>query len=181
MKLRRISICAIYVFAVIVLFHSILSDNWYGFGVDSYGKVYIGDEDCINVLENDEVVHSITIPPHRSYYFTVQTDDTILICTENYLFVVDYLGNTLSSKYDSGASEYTKLMHLREIETANGDRYICRSFLGRRFVEDENGIVIYEVPFIEYFSSIVYALPFVLLATIVFLSEWDKIGKTQNK
>lgn len=180
MKLKRILTLAVYVFMILILFSFTTSDSWHGFGVDSFERVYIGEKDCINVLENNEIVHTIAVPPHRAYYFTVQSDDTILIATEARVYVVDYYGNELSCKYEENDATYIKLQFLEEVNTENGSRYLCRTFLGRRSIENENGEVIYEVPFVSYLASIVTALPFALIATVIFLSEWDKIGRKQN-
>ncbi len=180
-RFKKVVFVGLYIYMVYFTFNMTLSVDWYGFGVDSSDRVYIGEDEFINVLEEGQVVHTIPVPPHRSYYFTVQADDTILIVTTSYVYVVDYSGNTLSQKDDEGASTFIKLMHLQEIETANGDHYRCRSFLGRRFIEDENGEVVFKVPFIEYCADIVNALPFVLIGTVIFLSEWEKRKKENNK
>jgi len=113
--------------------------QWYGFGVDSIGRVYIGKPMQIDVYQDGVFLSSIEIPKSRTYYFTVQEDDTILLSTSVDAYIFDFSGRELSCKPDKRCSIYNRLQWLREVETGNGEHFYFRESFGRRIIEDEEG------------------------------------------
>ena len=73
--------------------------DWYGFGVDSEGNIYIGQKSEICVYEESVCIRTIDIPQYRSYYFTIDHDE-ILLASPSHVYTFDLNGQMLSKESD---------------------------------------------------------------------------------
>lgn len=171
----------------LIWFWGWMNADWCGFGVDSAGNVYIGatytfKEDAkINVYSAGELTHSIDVPPSRSYYFTVQSDDTILIAANGYAYVLDLTGAELSRKSDSSTTVYNELQWKQEVETKNGEIYHCRNIAGWRSIVAENGEVVWKMPLSEYFPRLLNVFSVSLIFFLITLVNINDLSKKKRR
>ena len=167
---------------VVWLFSSFLYMNgdWHGFGVDSSGSVYIGTDNyvgkeaVINVYRNGEYVRSVPVPPNRTYSFTVQDDDTILVSISGNVYVLDLSGAVISHQADSRNSLLIDLERNKEVINANGEHFFYRSILGYRTILSEDGDVLWRMPLGDYLSHLAASLfmsAFILFTSVATASE----------
>ena len=173
---KAILLC-VYIMVMVTGIFIALRSDWYGFGVDSEGRVYIGRKTTIVVLDKGQTACEIEVPPHRAYYFTVLPDDTVQVATNSYVFLLDASGNVLSEEKEIESVTLRRLQRLTEMETADGQKYTCRSVLGRRCIERSDGEVVYEEPLGKYLQRIAFAVCQVIWWSIFFLFAWGHIQK----
>ena len=173
-KHRRLFIVVRTVFLTMICYLIFLSSNWHGFGVDSSGRLYLGNKEYISILENSQEIQKIPLPLYRTYYFTVQADDTIIVATESCVYIIDSCGNVLSSRYEEGDTTYSQLQHQKLVLGADGEQYLLQKYLGRKIIKDKSGTVIYKEPLNEYVGNLVFSLPFLLIVLILAFSDWQQ-------
>lgn len=177
MKTKSWLIIILCIIFIIVFLSITVFGDWYGFGVDSAGCVYIGSHSQIDVYANNILIDSIEVPPNRTFYFTVQNDDTILLSTSLDIFVIDLHGNILSCEPDDRNITYNKLQWKREVETKSGERFYCRNFLGWRTIESDSGEVVYQTPFANYWVRIICCIVVIALIAIAVIRTWKQCTK----
>lgn len=144
--------------------------EWYGFGVDSDGQVYIGRPTQIEVYQDGEYVSSIEIPKNRIYYFTVQEDDTILLSTSLNAYILDLSGRELSCKPDDMCSVFNKLQWQKEVKTRSGEIFRYQDSLGCKTIENENGEIIFQS--YDYWEIAISVLFLGAIIAIGFVKIW---------
>lgn len=176
-KIKKCALIVLCPILIVLWLHLCISDRWYGFGIDSNGKLYVGEEKQIAIYSNGQLEKLIPIPQNRSYFFTVQGDDTILLATATYAFVLDLNGNLLNSEPDPNGSLYFDLQSIQEVKASNGNRYYHRKLLGRRIIERNDGEIIYKTPLSDYFASIANSVPIAAVFVISILYTRENIRK----
>ena len=148
-----------------------------GFAIDSSGNLYLGKDSKIEVYEDSILIR--TIPArYRSYAFTIQKDDTILIGTSSVAYVLNLSGDELSKREEMGTETFNKLQrNKKHFQSANGDRYTMQSPFGRTMIVRDGDEVVYKMPVWEYavklmlffsFGSLIIFIP--LLAV-----KWGRV------
>ena len=164
----RILLCVI-IFVSLVAYMFICAPNqeWHGFGIDSQEKVYIGKQNEINVYYCGEQIGTIPILPFRTYYFTVQQNDTILLSSSLNVYVFDLEGNQLSCEPDVHNRVYDELRHLKVAETGNNIYNLQTDILGNYTVTGTNGTVLFSES--ESLRFIDLLIPHILLLSTIAL------------
>lgn len=169
-------------FTLLVLFLGLLTffavgagnSVWYGWGVDTHGRGYVGKATEILVYQNGEHVNSIDVPKCRTYYFTVNEDDNIILSTSLTVYVMDLEGELISSKADEGCSVYNKLQWLPDNVKKNGEIFRLRKTWGRRVIEADGGEIIYSSSVsdvVVFMVATVVILALFLLGAVVFIRK----------
>lgn len=174
---KKAMLLCVYIIVMAAGVFMALRSDWYGFGVDSEGRVYIGKKTTIVALEMGQPAYEIEVPPHRAYYFTVLPDDTVQVATNSYVFLLDANGTVLSEEKEIESVTLRRLQWLTETENADGQKYTCRSVLGRRSIGRSDGKVVYEEPLGKYLQRIALAVCQVIWWSIFFLFAWGHIHK----
>ena len=76
-----------------------VSLSMHGISVDHSGRLYVGEDHRIVVVDGGEIAGTITPPTAEAYLFTVQADDTILLSTSSKAYWMDLSGGIL---FDAG-------------------------------------------------------------------------------
>lgn len=124
--------------------------NWNGFGIDSEERVYIGNNSKIDVYQNGGYIGSISLPPYRTYSFTIQGNDTILLSNSLDVYNYDLSGAELSSRPDDQCTLYNQFKQKSSHVSIKGVRYMRKNFLLRYSVIKEDGTIVYQMPLFDY-------------------------------
>ena len=153
--------------------------TWHGFGVDSNGRIYTGQTGKITVHMNQQPVDTISIPKYRTYYFTVQEEDTVLIADATEVDIYDLSGNLLDSYKDPGPSKYNELQWTKTIHTSSGDTYRLRSFLGFHTVIKNSETIVYRTSTSDYllFLLAIFSFIAVMGTCLIMLAYTNTFGK----
>ena len=132
----------IILFFLIVFFSNLATPFIPGFAADSKGRLYIGENARIAIYLDGQLVDSIE-PRSRTYTFTVDTDDHILVAYPSSFDLMDAQGNVLSSTEDAHSTMYSQLQSTsRTFSSINGDRYKKVGALGwTRIVKNDSEVV----------------------------------------
>ena len=170
-----------------LLLYSILcifpKTTWHGFGVDSNGRIYTGQAGKITVHLNQKTIDTIPIPDYRTYFFTVQEDDTVLIADATEVDIYDLSGNLLDSYKYPGPSKYNELQWTKTIHTSSGDTYRLRSFLGFHTIMKNSETIVYRTSTSDYLLFLLAILSFlVILGTVATMLVYSSstAQKTNN-
>ena len=156
--------------------------TWHGFGVDSKGRIYTGQSGKIILHMNQEPVAEIVIPKYRTYYFTVQTDDTILIADASNVNIYDISGNLLDRYPDPGPSKFNELQWLRTVHTPSGDTYKSRNIFGYHSIIKNNETTVYCTSSDDYLLSLLAILALVFLfATIIIMLVYTNVSRKNTR
>lgn len=158
-----------------------VSTSWNNFAIDSNERLYIGKRNSIEVYEDGKLVKTINPLSSRTYAFTIQNDDTLLLSTSTVEYVLDLDGNIISSKEDNGTNTYNKIKNNREFITENGKSYKLENHLGRYSLVCD-GVVVYQMPDFDYVVKLLYNLSYFAFCACVIVIIWkSKKDKTKEK
>ena len=166
-----------------LLLYSILcifpKTTWHGFGVDSNGRIYTGQAGKITVHLNQKTIDTIPIPDYRTYYFTVQEEDTVLIADATEVDIYDLSGNLLDSYKDPGPSKYNELQWTKTIHTSSGDTYRLRSFLGFHTIMKNGETIVYRTSTSDYllFLLAIFSFMAAMGTCLIMLAYTKTFGK----
>lgn len=131
--------------------------DYSGFGMDSSGILYVGETEKIETYCGGEKIGTYFYPNSRSYAFTVQADDTILLSTGTKVYQLDLSASTLAQWDDEGTRTFNQLRSTRKDFTApSGERYSVRWNFGRTSIYSENGTCIYKMPLLDYLMKLYF-------------------------
>ena len=160
------------IYSIIVVFPN---NQWHGFGVDSSQIVYIGKPDRIDRFENCVACDPIPLPHYRTYYFTVQENDTILVSNATRIDLYSLSGTQIDTFPDKNSSTYNELQWTKKFQAPDGDTYRVKSLLGFRIILRNNKEIVYQTPMGEYmlyilgiFSILIIALSVVFMLTSLY-------------
>lgn len=125
------------------------------FAVDASGKLYVGKKYSIEVYENGDLIKTINPLSSRTYAFTIQNDNTILLSTSSIEYLLDLKGNIISSKEDVGSSTYNKIKKNNSFVSTSGKTYELKSCFGKYSIVCDN-IIVYEMPKFDYIIKLLY-------------------------
>lgn len=151
--------CFFVVFAPIM---KIATSNSCGFGADSNGNVYIGRFHQIEVYRNKQCVNIINLPEFRSWFFTVSSDDTILVSNYENQYIYDLTGKLLMESPDNRGKIFHYLKDLRECTNAQSQTYTMTRFMGWVSIADSQGEIVYTSPFLDILHSFAFGTVFLL-------------------
>lgn len=148
------------------------------FAVDSLDRLYIGFDDVITVHEGEERIRSIDTSAFRSYYFTIQEDDTILLADSTKGYTMDLDGNVLDSWDDLSAEVYNNLkVNRKAFTSSNGDTYELRwASLWPRIVRNGETVV-YQTDSLVAAANLVKAVAWGLVWIFAMWELWDAVNK----
>ena len=161
------AVCAfgILLFFICIPLHifGVVSVSFHGFGVDSSGRMYIGEDGKIVVFENGQAVDTIDKYTDRGYVFTITEEDTLLLSTASFVYEMDISGSDIIEKYaDEGTKTYNALNRNKyEFITKDGQHYSAKNILG--FLTIYKGeTLVYHMPLFAYFVMILTVISFPL-------------------
>lgn len=122
-----------------------------GFAVDRNNRLYIGNAREISIFENGTKVQSIDPHTSRSYIFTINAEDRVLLSTSRTVYIMDLDGNILYSEPDRGADTYNQLSYKKRIFTSSaGDTYKLRNILGYLLIVKNGSQVVWSMGALSY-------------------------------
>ena len=157
-----------------------VSTSYNNFAIDSYDRIYIGKRNAIEVYEDGELVKTINPFSSRTYAFTIQNNDTLLLSTSTVEYVLDLDGNIISSREDNGTNTYNKIKNNKEFITENGKSYKLENHLGRYSIIC-NDIVVYQMPDFDYAVKMLYNSSYLVFCTCVIVIVYKKRCKGKKK
>lgn len=152
-----------------------------GFGIDSSGVLYVGKNLKIEKYLDGKVFATINPKTSRGYVFTIQKDDTILLSNGSTAYTLDLSGNVINKQEDTGTKIYNELRKGKNaFTTSEGKTYVINSRIGRTIVTSEEGIVVYEMPLLDYIVKLTFF--FMMLSIFIFVPiivyKWKKYKNT---
>lgn len=147
-----------------------VSPQFHGFGVDSEGRLYVGLGRSIAVYENGDKIYEIRRNyTRRGYVFTVQPDDTLIICSGNSVCTVDLKGNEIIEPWEEDAWTADRIKTGKYyFRSSDGRNYTARRPLGRLTIYQEDA-VIYQMPLVEYILVVLLIVSIPCFAVSVFV------------
>ena len=141
---------------VILLFSSVIlqisnfaSLDIKGFDVDSEGRVYIGRLHKVEIYENKQLVHAISVPKARFWSFYLFDDNNICFVSQSTICEIDNNGEILLTSNITTSKLCTELYKRREITGKNSVTYKLLSPNGITRIVNSQGEVVYSSPFID--------------------------------
>ena len=175
MKMLKIYSCIIFTL-VVICFYFMISGNvtigYSGFGFDSSDVLYIGTDTAIEKYVDGNKVGEINPQTSRGYAFTLE-NDIILLSTASYVYNLDLDGTVISKEEDIGTKTFNKIERKKNhFITPDGREYRFKSFLGRRYIDDAAGTVIYKMPLLDYIVKVVLDLVAISMFICVPIIVW---------
>jgi hypothetical protein len=154
-----------------------------GFGVDSQGRMYIGRLHQIDIYVDGEKQDTIQIPKYRVWTFSVQEDDTILLSDAKVAYTMDLSGNIISEADDSSARTYAGLWPRTKITGNDGKLYRVFGLWRTQIVCVENNEVVYQIPFVDIFSRVVFTsgVPILIVSFVMNILKKKKEKKSAQQ
>ena len=169
----------IMLFSFMLISSGKVSTSYNNFAIDSYDRIYIGKRNAIEVYEDGELVKTINPFSSRTYAFTIQNNDTLLLSTSTVEYVLDLDGNIISSREDNGTNTYNKIKNNKEFITENGKSYKLENHLGRYSIVCD-GVIVYQMPDFDYVVKLLCNLSYLVFCACVIVIIW-KIKKDKTK
>ena len=182
MLYNRVNVAIKYCFLVfgiclLLLITRIVDINWYGYGVDSSGRVYVGFSSYIGVFQENVLVGKVEIPTYRTYAFTTQDGELIILSNTQQVFTMDLSGRVLDASEDTQCNTYESLRLINNV--TNGDKhYIRNDHLLRTRIIDEHGAIYYQMPLLDYVIKLILIGSIIC---IVVLSPFDVYKKIKDR
>lgn len=153
-KLLVVTSC-IYVMCTALATTGLVWITFNGFGVDSSGRLYVGEGNRISVYENSQLLYKIQNNTGRGYVFTVQENDSILLASGSHICRMNLHGENIFPPMQDEGSNTTKKLEKSKFDgfSRNGDVYSTKQFLG--YISIYRGEeVIYRMPLLNYVVKI---------------------------
>jgi len=169
----------IVIITFILSISGIVSLDTHSFAMDSSGKLYIGKDSKIEVYKDEAQLYTISNLP-RGFFFTIDSDNTILLSEGSTVYIMDLLGSVLSQREDHNGETQIKLVNKKIFISSSGDKYLKRSNWGRVEIVQVVGnkeIVIYKMPILDYIVLIL--LWFMVISGLILfpiiLLQWKRM------
>ena len=133
------------IFCLIMIFTKVATPYISGFGVDSMGRVYVGENEGVGIYQNRTKIGVIEIQGDN-YLIDVDEDDYIRIVYPSRVDWMDLSGKVVQTMNDPTAQTYSHLSSAgNRYCTANGDTYEKIAQYGwTRIVKNDSEIVYYQ-------------------------------------
>lgn len=139
-----------------------------GFSVDSKNCLYIGKDSIIEVYKNNSLLKTINPPTSRSYVFSIQNDDTIILSTSSVVYIMDLDGNIINSYEDTYTKTYNSLKKkTNKFTTKDGEQYSIKHRFSRLEIVNSNNTIVYQMPLLDFVVRIVFVVSFLSLWILV--------------
>ncbi|MBE6977128.1 MAG: hypothetical protein E7438_00595 [Ruminococcaceae bacterium] len=148
--------------------HTVLL-GYCGFAVDSSGNLYLGLDHQISVYSDGALIRTITTGTSRSFAFTIEDGDNLILSTSTVLYEMDLYGNVIEKSEDENARRFLNMQRNRSFATEDGRKYECKNILGYIQILSE-GEVIYKMPTWHYIVLIVFVLSIICFAAGVIMT-----------
>ena len=130
-----------------------------GFAVDYTDRLYIGTQKEIQVLEEGKLINIISVPTSRTYEFTIQNGNVLILSTSTKIYIMDLDGNILETREDLGADMYNKLSYRkRKFVSDDGDLYTLSSALGRTKIVRNKEDIVYQIDAFSFGVKVLIAI-----------------------
>lgn len=161
---------AIVLLCLMLIISGAVTPSISGFAIDSSGKLYVGMPQKICIYDAETLVGSISPYTSRSYAFTINEDDNIILSTSTKVYLMNLDGTILDTWDDPGADTFNQIRYRKaEYISANGDVYKLSSVFGWISIT-KNGVDV--VWHIDLFSYIVILLLGISATAILGLFVW---------
>lgn len=135
-----------------------------GFAVDNVDKLYIGKHKEIQIFEDGKLINSIRVPTSRTYVFTIQEGNKLLLSTSTKIYVMDLDGNILETKEDLGADTYNQISYRkRTFISDSGDTYKLSNLFGQTRVIKNNTDLVYQIDGCSFVVKVLVVICFVAM------------------
>ena len=150
-----------------------------GFAVDKSERIYVGETNKIAVYEDGILVNEISPKTSRSYIFTINQDDHILLSTSDKIYIMDLNGNVLEQREDKGADIYNQLSYRKkQFVSTSGDVYKLKDGLGRTRIVKNDEEIVYSISELSYAVKIAGEI---LLAFALVLAVWSLVQRKRGR
>ena len=130
-----------------------------GFAVDHFDRLYIGTTNEIRVYEESRIVKNISPHTSRTYVFTIQEGENILLSTSTKVYVMDLDGNVLETKEDPGADIYNQLSYQKgRFISDKGDIYRMSSVFGWTRITKNSTEIVYQIDVLSFCVKLLLAI-----------------------
>ena len=164
---------------LILIFSGAISFSVSGFAVDGADRLYIGTQKEIQILEDGKLINSISVPTSRTYVFTIQNGNELILSTSTEVYIMDLDGNILETREDLGADTYNQISYRkRRFVSENGDLYTLSGILGRTKIVRNKQDIVYQIDGFSFFIKILFVICFVSIAAFPILArlKYNKTG-----
>ena len=156
-------------FCLLMIFLNFATPFISSFGIDSSGRLYVGENDTINIYQDGKKEGYIELKS-SNYEFTVNSDDTILVAYPSRVYLMDTSGNILETKEDRNSENYSRLQNNgRTVVAGNGDRYRKVGELGWTRIVKNGSKVVYHIGI---FSFVIKFLILICAVSLFFNGLW---------
>lgn len=132
------------------------------FAVDSKDCLYVGTRKGISIYDNFEYVGAINPKTSRTYMFTINEADQIVLSTSDKIYLMDLDGNVLDTKDDLGADVYNQLSYKKWTYTSqNGDVYKLN--IGCSKITKNGNEVVFQIDGLSTATKYILLIAFVIL------------------
>lgn len=152
-----------------------------GFAVDNVDRLYIGKQREIQVFENGKLLDSIRIPATRTYVFTIQDGNKLLLSTSTKIYVMDLDGNILETKEDLAADTYNQISYRKRMFVSDkGDVYKLTNSLGRTKIIKNKTDLVYQIDVCSSVVKVLIVICFVAMFGFVIWMLSQQIRKPKS-
>lgn len=162
----------IVIFCLITLMTGKACISYKGFAIDGDSNIYLAKDGVIDVLNpQGEILRTISPYTTRDYKFTLTSDNTIRICTGDYIYQTDLSGNLISKKElsDSTLDERIEMSRHKYV-ASNGTVYTMKNSLLRTYIYRMDGAqrtVVYQMPIFDYVVKVLAIVSFLSFIIVV--------------
>lgn len=174
------SLASVILPCLILLITGIATPFISGFAVDNLERIYIGGTNEIMVFHNGKQVGTINPNTSRTYAFTINNDNHILLSTSTKLFVMDLDGNILSEDEDIAANVYNQIKYRSgKYISSNGNIYEMKDYFGWTCITKNQVETVYRISFLSFivklllFGSVIAVIIFPIYITRRLLRQPD--------
>ena len=175
-------LCGMFI-AVVCLFLIIsgfVSFSLQGFGVDSLGRLYIGEASAITRYDNglrEDIVHT---NKHRFYAFSITEQDVLIVAGDGVVSYYDLNGDLLDQRPDLNNETYEGLKGITSFSATNGHTYEIKNFAGRYQIVCDNRDIVYQMPLFDYGVKLLFIAGICCTVMCVVVALWKSCVNEQK-
>lgn len=144
---------------LVLIFTGVATPFISSFAVDGANRLYVGTQDKIQVYADNSLIDTINPKTSRSYVFTINDDEKIILSTSTKIYTMDLEGNVLDTQTDLGAHMYNKIQYnKRGFLSQSGDEYRLVSELGWTRIVKNGRETVFKISLLSFFVKILIAV-----------------------
>ena len=144
---------------LMLIFSGVATPFISGFAVDKSNRLYVGTQNEIRVYADGLLVDTIDSKTSRTYVFTINEDEKIILSTSTDIYTMDLDGNVLDNQTDPGADMYNQITYRkREFLSHNGDEYKLVGTLGWTRIIKNGKETVYRISLLSFVVKVLLAV-----------------------